>query len=60
VEVAAFGGTTSSKLVDVVDDFIDLGEDKAKFLIQDFRKKTVRQPVRKNITTNLSNKVIKK
>jgi len=35
VEVLAFGNTTSSKLKEEVDDFIDLGEDKAKFLIAD-------------------------
>ena len=55
VEVAAFGGTTSTKLVDVVDDFIDLGEDKAKFLIQDYRKKNTGKPVRK-----VSNKIVRK
>ena len=33
VEVMAFGGTTSARLKETVDDFIDLGEDKVKFLI---------------------------
>lgn len=33
VEVVAFGGTTSSKLVEAVDHFIDLGLEKEKFLI---------------------------
>lgn len=45
VEVMAFGDTTSSKLVEVADDFIDLGADKGKFLIFDkryFAKTTVR------------------
>ncbi len=37
VEVAAFGETTSSKLIGVVDDFMDLSSDKGKFLIQDRR-----------------------
>ncbi|HLD60963.1 MAG TPA: NYN domain-containing protein [Patescibacteria group bacterium] len=37
VEVAAFGGTTSSKLVEAVDDFMDLSQDRAKFLIADRR-----------------------
>jgi len=37
VEVLAFGETTSSKLKDVVDDFIDLGENKDRFLIRDKR-----------------------
>jgi len=51
VEVAAFGGTTSSKLVEVVDDFIDLGLEKGKFLIQDFRRKLLpRVPLNKNIS----------
>ncbi len=39
VEVAAFGETTSSELIGEVDDFLDLSEDKAKFLIADRRKK---------------------
>lgn len=39
VEVAAFGGTTSKILTETVDDFIDLGQDKGKFLITDKRKK---------------------
>jgi uncharacterized protein (TIGR00288 family) len=33
VEVVAFGGTTSSKLIESADDFIDMSEDKGKFLI---------------------------
>ena len=33
----AFGGTTSGKLIDASDDFIDLSQDKAKFLIADHR-----------------------
>ena len=37
VEVVAFGGTTSSKLIDAADDFIDLSQDKTKFLIADHR-----------------------
>ena len=35
VEVAAFGETSSSKLLDAADSFIDLSEDKEKFLIPD-------------------------
>lgn len=38
VEVAAFGETTSSRLVDRADDFLDLSGDKAKFLIEDRRR----------------------
>ena len=37
VEVMAFGETTSSKLIDSADDFIDLSADNGKFLIQDRR-----------------------
>jgi uncharacterized LabA/DUF88 family protein len=33
VEVVAFGGTASSKLIEAVDDFIDLSLEKEKFLI---------------------------
>jgi len=35
VEVAAFGETSSSRLKEAVDDFIDLSADKEKFLIKD-------------------------
>ena len=38
VEVLAFGKTTSSKLVDASDDFIDLGQDPKKYLIGNDRK----------------------
>ncbi|MFH1789578.1 MAG: NYN domain-containing protein [bacterium] len=34
VEVAAFGGTTSKKLIECADDFVDLSQEKAKFLIK--------------------------
>ena len=34
VEVIAFGQTTSSKLIEVADDFVDLGRNKSKFLIR--------------------------
>jgi len=34
VEVAAFGKTTSSKLIESVDDFIDLAADQRRFLIR--------------------------
>ena len=37
VEVAAFGGTASTKLIEAADDFMDLSADKGKFLIQDRR-----------------------
>ena len=38
VEVMAFGKTTSAKLIELADDFIDLGQDTRKFLITDQRK----------------------
>jgi uncharacterized LabA/DUF88 family protein len=47
VEVVAFGETTSSRLVEETDDFIDLSEHKDKFLIADKRKKTRRGTTRK-------------
>jgi len=34
VEAVAFGGTTSAKLIDAVDDFIDLSKNKKRFLIK--------------------------
>lgn len=37
VEVMAFGGTTSGKLIESADDFINLSDDKNKFLIMDKR-----------------------
>ena len=38
VEVLAFGKTTSAKLIDAVDDFIDLGRDTKKYLITGQKK----------------------
>jgi uncharacterized LabA/DUF88 family protein len=38
-EVMAFGETTSSKLVEAADDFIDLSQQKDKFLIFSGKKK---------------------
>ncbi|KKW42802.1 MAG: hypothetical protein UY92_C0003G0008 [Candidatus Magasanikbacteria bacterium GW2011_GWA2_56_11] len=42
VEVAAFGGTTSGRLIEAADDFLDLGRDKEKFLIVDRRRELKR------------------
>lgn len=42
-EVMAFGETTSSKLVDAADDFVDLSADKAKFLIYNGRRPPVKR-----------------
>lgn len=39
VEIVAFGETTSSRLVEEADDFVDLSLEKEKFLIQDPRFK---------------------
>jgi uncharacterized protein (TIGR00288 family) len=44
VEVVAFGNTTSSKLIEAADDFIDLGQEKDKFLITDRRYPAPRTP----------------
>ncbi len=48
VEVVAFGATSSSKLVDVVDDFIDLSESLNEFLIMPPRTRSHRGTARKN------------
>lgn len=50
VEVMAFGETTSSKLIDSADDFIDLSSNKGKFLIQD--RRYAQKLVRKNPEPN--------
>ncbi|MFZ2189447.1 MAG: NYN domain-containing protein [Candidatus Magasanikiibacteriota bacterium] len=59
VEVAAFGDTSSAKLIESVDDFIDLGKEKEKFLIGTLNTPPYpqsapakRQVERKNIRTN--------
>jgi len=38
VEVLAFGKTTSAKLIEAVDDYVDLGQDTKKYLIGQERK----------------------
>jgi len=38
VEVVAFGNTASARLKEEADDFIDLGEDKGRFLIKNYKK----------------------
>ena len=45
VELVAFGETTSGRLIEEVDDFMDLSEDKTSFLITD--KRTKRAPARR-------------
>ena len=40
VELVAFGETTSSRLIEEVDDFTDLSQDKRKYLISDRRRST--------------------
>ena len=41
VEILSFGETTSSKLLDIVDDYIDLSDDKKKYLMN--YKKNIRR-----------------
>ncbi len=43
VEVVAFGETSSSRLIDSADDFMDLSQDKKTFLIGSKKKKTSRK-----------------
>lgn len=43
VEVVAFGETSSSRLVEECDSFLDLSEDKKKFLIPDTRKRRTKK-----------------
>jgi uncharacterized LabA/DUF88 family protein len=43
VEVVSFGRSTSQKLFEVADDFIDLDEDKRKFLIHPRRRKVIKK-----------------
>src|SRR3989338_6540139 len=38
VEVLAFGKTTSARLIDLVDDFTDLGQDQKRYLITEEKK----------------------
>lgn len=47
VEVFAFGETTSSRLIEEADDFVDLSEDKRKFLITDTRKHRAKRAAEK-------------
>jgi uncharacterized LabA/DUF88 family protein len=42
-ELIAFGKTTSSKMIDEVDDFIDLDKNKRKFLIRKMPRQTVQK-----------------
>ncbi len=44
VELIAFGETTSSKLIEQVDDYVDLGQDLTTYLIRDARKASMRRP----------------
>ncbi len=50
IEVIAFGKTTSAKLIDAVDDFIDLGQDTKKYLIKDNSKSISFIPGLKKLT----------
>ena len=48
VELVAFGETTSSRLIEECDSFLDLSEDKKKFLIPDTRKQTNKKVMKVN------------
>lgn len=50
VEGVAFGETTSSRLVEAVDDFINLSQEKEKFLISD--RRIVSRPPRRGFKSN--------
>lgn len=39
VEILSFGKSSSSKLIEISDDFVDLGEEPEKYLIRGFRNK---------------------
>ena len=41
VEVVAFSETTSSRLIEEADDYLDLSEEKSKYLIEDKRSKKI-------------------
>lgn len=47
VEVVAFGETSSSRLRDAADDFLDLSEDKRRYLIPDPKRKMTRPRARR-------------
>jgi uncharacterized LabA/DUF88 family protein len=53
VEVMAFGNTTSAKLKEEADDFVDLGAEQGKFLIQD-RRMAYPVPAQKRIVPKAS------
>jgi uncharacterized LabA/DUF88 family protein len=43
VEVVAFGETSSGRLIDSADDFVDLSADKSQFLIRDKKQRIVKK-----------------
>ncbi|PIT86624.1 MAG: hypothetical protein COU33_02125 [Candidatus Magasanikbacteria bacterium CG10_big_fil_rev_8_21_14_0_10_43_6] len=47
VEVVAFGETASGRLIDSADDFIDLSQDKARFLIPDKKRRAPQKRMEK-------------
>lgn len=53
VEVATFGQTASTRLIEEVDDFMDLSEDVAKFTITD-RRTTTKRSQSKRVKKNAS------
>ena len=60
VEALSFGGTTSRNLIESVDDFVDLGQDKGKFLIRDSRSVPARKPTNRKPVKKISKKQVKK
>lgn len=52
VEVMSFGRSTSGKLKEIADDFIDLGADPRKYLLNNGAHRTRRRPPSNNAGTN--------
>ena len=57
VEIAAFQETTSSKLIEVADDYINLSEDLDHYLIGSRRGKTPRKPLRSGVVGKKKRKI---
>lgn len=56
VEVAAFGETTSARLIEAADDFLNLSENKGQFLIGGKRGRT-RKPLTSGVVTKKKRKI---
>lgn len=57
VEVAAFQETTSHKLLEVADDFINLSEDLDQYLIGSKKGRSSRKPLRSGVVTKKKRKI---